>query len=108
MIYIVLALIFFLFLVIALLNISIEKIFRKKICAICAAVSLTWMALLLAKFFGYAVDDIIIAILMGESITGIMYLFEDYANRKNKKLIILKVLIILLGTLIVYGVLRWI
>lgn len=108
MIYIVLALIFFLFLVIALLNPSIEKIFKKKICAICATVSLTWIALLIAKYFGYVVDNIIIAILMGESITGIMYLFEDYAKRKNKKLVILKVFIILLGTLIVYWVLKWI
>jgi len=108
MIYEILFFILALFLIFALLvNPISTKLFRRKICAICAAVSLTWLSLFVLKYLGYAIDILIIAILMGESITGIMYLFEDYVEKKNKKLLPLKILIILLGTLLVYLLLKW-
>ena len=107
MIYYVLLLILALFLLFALIITPIIKNkFNKKVCAICAAVSLTWLGLLIAKYFGYAIDTLIIAILMGESITGIMYLFENYAEKKDKRLLPLKAVIILMGTLVVYLILK--
>jgi len=45
----------------------------KKFCPICAAVSLTWLWLLLKYFLGWHVDTLLIAILMGGSVIGIMY-----------------------------------
>ena len=109
MIYYVLFFILALFLFFALIITPfIKNRFNKKLCAICAAVSLTWIGLLIAKYLGYSIDALILAILMGESVTGIMYLFEGYAEKKNRKFLPLKALIILLGTLLVYLVLKWI
>ena len=108
MIYAILFFIFVLYLLFAIFNPAIMKLFGKKVCAVCAAVSLTWIAILLLKYLGYMIDSLIPAILMGESITGLMYLFEDYAEKKNKRLLMLKIAIILIGTLVAYLLLKWI
>lgn len=77
--------------------------FRVNVCAICAAVSLTWISIIVLRLFNFYISDIILAVLMGESITGIMYLFENSARKKGKNSMLwLKVVIIILGTLLVY------
>ncbi len=52
-------------------------IFRKtssvKVCAICSAVSLTWLVLLLILWTKGSVDPLILGILMGGSAVGAMY-----------------------------------
>ncbi|RME54933.1 DUF1049 domain-containing protein [Candidatus Woesearchaeota archaeon] len=74
-----------------------------KVCAVCGAVSLTWLALLVLKFFGYGIDSLIIGILMGQSVTGWMYVFEKKAKELGKpNSLWLKIFIILLGTAFVY------
>jgi len=94
-----------LFVFITLIRNLLKEKLNIKVCAICAAVSLTWIALLVLRFLGYNVSDLIIGILMGQSVTGIMYLFENTAKNKGKKnLLWFKVFIILLGTLFVYYV----
>jgi len=104
MIYWILLGILTLFIVLVILR----KQVKHKICAICGAVSLTWITLLILTYLGFAIDPLIIGILMGESVTGIMYLFERKIKSKNKShLLGLKIFIILLGTALVYFLLTY-
>ena len=96
MIFAVLLAIFLIYLVIAISSIKIKE---RKLCAVCGAVSLTWISLLALTYLKLFDDKYLIAILMGQSICGAMYLFEKSAP---KKLHSLKIAIILVGTLIVY------
>jgi hypothetical protein len=45
----------------------------KKICPVCALVALTWLVLFAFKLFGYAVNNELLAMLMGGSVVGISY-----------------------------------
>jgi hypothetical protein len=47
-----------------------------KICAICLAVSLTWVGLLLAYRIGWFGDGLLLGLLMGQSVAGVYYLLE--------------------------------
>ncbi len=49
-------------------------------CPICFSVSATWVTLLTLNTFGYFSDRLVIALLMGQSITGIFYLAEKRAK----------------------------
>lgn len=96
-----------LYFLLAFLSKTIKKIVGKKICAICAAVSLTWLGLLFLWLAGLNIDPLIIAILMGQSIVGIMYKAEEYFKQKKlKKFWLVRILIITLGTLFVYLLLK--
>lgn len=53
----------------------------RKICAICAGVSATWIIFLILYRLGHVSDPLLIGILMGESVIGIFYLIE----RKTKE-----------------------
>ncbi len=95
--------IFVLFVLFAFLRIPLYKIFGFKICSICAAVSLTWIVLLILKITGAEISGLLIGILIGESIASIMYIFENKAKKQGKNnLLWLKVVIILAGTLLAY------
>ncbi len=96
--------IFALFVLFVFIREPIHKKFGVKICSVCAAVCLTWIALVVLKILGIQVSDILIGILMGESVTGVMYLFDNTREKKEtKRMSWLKVLIILSGTLLVYS-----
>lgn len=96
-----------LYFVFALLGKTIKKLIGKKVCAICAAVSLTWLSLLILWLTGFKIDPLVIAILMGQSIVGIMYQAEEYFEKKKlKKFWLVRILMITLGTLFVYLLLR--
>lgn len=91
----------------AFLSGYIKKLIGKKVCAICAAVSLTWLSLLILWLAGFNIDALVIAILMGQSIVGIMYNSEEYFEKKKlKKFWLVRILMITLGTLFVYLVLN--
>ncbi|MDP3880770.1 MAG: hypothetical protein Q8Q32_01125 [bacterium] len=62
--------------VLFLLFLLLRAVFSLKVCAICAAVSGSWIVLLLLFYFGFGVDAVLIAILLGGSIVGLMYLLE--------------------------------
>ena len=95
--------IFVLFMLFAFLKIPFYKKFGLKVCSICAAVSLTWIIFLILKLFGMEISSLMLGILMGESIMGVMYLFENKAKAEEKnKMLWLKVVIILIGTSLVY------
>lgn len=81
-----------------------------KICPICAGVSATWMWMLLAYWlkmepFGYEVELLIPAILMGGSVVGIAYQIEKKLP-ENKSPLIWKVVVIPSGFLAVYSLLH--
>lgn len=48
-----------------------------KVCALCGAVSVSWIVLLFLFYLGYEIDPVLIGILMGGSIVGFMYLLEQ-------------------------------
>lgn len=53
-----------------------KNVTRLKFCVICVSVSLTWISLLVMLRRGLFSDPIIVALLMGESVTGLYYLCE--------------------------------
>ncbi len=101
MIWPVLISILVLYVLFALTKDFIKRNLRISICAVCIAVSLTWIVLLILYFAKMFDDKLIIAILMGQSIVGLMYAFDE-RFKKNKSIVALKIFIILFGTLFVY------
>ncbi len=96
-----------LFIVYAFIRGPLSKVIKTKICAICAAVSTTWIALLVLYYLGYFSDRLIIGILIGESVTGLMYFFERKIEKTRYKwLAVFKIAIILAGTAAAYLILR--
>ena len=55
---------------------------KVKVCALCAAVSTTWLGLLTMKLIGFEVDPLIVGILMGGSAVGVMYLLEAKISKR--------------------------
>lgn len=55
-----------------ILGFALSKIFPK-ICVVCFSVMATWIMILVASGFGFAIDDVILGILMGGSSVGAMY-----------------------------------
>ena len=97
----ILLVIFILFIAYAIISFLALGIIKKRICSVCAAVSTTWIVLLLLSYLGYFSDKLIIGILMGESVTGLMY-FVAKKYEKFEWLSLLKIAMILVGTGVVY------
>jgi len=57
----------------------------KKICPICALVSVTWIILLAARYFGYNVNESLIALLMGGSAVGISYVLAGKIGSESAR-----------------------
>ncbi|MEK7481446.1 MAG: hypothetical protein AAB633_01730 [Patescibacteria group bacterium] len=53
-----------------------QQIVRRRFCALCVSVSLTWLWLLVAYVSGRVDDALLIGILMGGSVVGLMYLLQ--------------------------------
>jgi len=49
---------------------------RLKFCAVCVAISSTWLGLLGLRLAGFNINPMLIGVLMGESVVGIYYLLE--------------------------------
>ncbi|MCR4278847.1 MAG: hypothetical protein NUV81_03010 [bacterium] len=72
--------------------------FKWNLCAICVAVSASWMSLLGMWFLGIDIPVLPIGVLMGMSISGLMYRLEPmYAKRKMKHFWLVRLLLILGG-----------
>lgn len=85
----------------------INRLFKFKICAICATVVSTWVALLIMKLSGVNIPQVILSILMGQSIVGFMYLLERRASStNNNRLRLMKPAVVIFGTLAVYLVIN--
>mgnify|MGYP001580438134 FL=1 len=83
---------------------TLQKMLPFSFCALCTSVLLTWIGLLISSFVGGPSDIQLLAILMGESITGIMYklTLQQPLQPKNSAL---SLFILLLGTTLAYAVL---
>ncbi len=57
---------------------------KKKICVICLAVSLTWVMLLILYFLNIFDNNVILALLMGETVLGVYYLAESKVKEELK------------------------
>ena len=75
---------------------------NKEFCVLCLSVSLTWISLLILMFLGQFYDKTLLALLMGQSITGIFYLAE---NRAKEELKIFRLPFILTLTFLAYHIL---
>ena len=93
-----------LFVIFALIKDYFKKKIKYEVCAICAAVSTTWIATIIIALLGYKIDNVLLAILMGQSITGAMYLLEEKIKTKRNYLI--KLGTIIGGTIITYYVIQ--
>lgn len=83
------------------------RLFKVHICVICASVALTWLVLLVFYLLGYAVDPIVLAILMGGSVVGIMYRLQDMFLKKGwQRFWIFRWSIIIFGLIFVWSILR--
>lgn len=78
---ILIAVLFFVFLLIR--QIFPEKI-KRRFCVICAAVSVGWITLLILFKLKIFLNFEIIALLMGQTILGIFYLWENKTKEKFK------------------------
>ena len=77
-----------------------KKFLPAKICAICAAVSLTWTGLLIGYFLNWHNNTLIIGILMGGSVVGLMYKTGNYFyTNQLKNFWLARLLIIVFGFL---------
>jgi len=72
-----------------------------KICAICLAVTLSWLLLLTMLRLGYIDDMLVVGILMGQSSLGVYYLLEKKAPRE---LLLFRLPVLLTLTLLVFTV----
>ena len=103
-IYYIFLLIFSLYLFFIILNDKIKL--KKKICAVCASVFLTWFFLIILKLCNFNIDNLLIGILIGQSITGLLYLYENYFKEKNKIFLSFRIFLVLILTYIGYYILR--
>ncbi|MGB0757341.1 MAG: hypothetical protein ACPGO5_02700 [Patescibacteria group bacterium] len=76
-----------------------------KVCAICSAVSMTWLGLLLTYMLGMHEEIVWLGVLMGGSVVGLMYKLDSYwKEKKYSGTWLLKLTIIVFGFLTVYVV----
>lgn len=62
--------------------ITLRSVFSLKICALCGAVSVTWIVFITLLYLGYTIDPILVGLLIGGSIVGSMYLLEEKLSKK--------------------------
>ena len=81
-----------------------KNILGRRLCAICLAVSTTWLGLLVAYKLGLFEDQTLLALLMGQSIAGLYFLFE---KRVHQRWLLFRLPVLLTLTYLFYDVLTW-
>lgn len=95
-----------LYFLIAMIKEQLQKIFPIKICAICLAVTLCWLVLLPLFFLG-KIDGTAPAILMGMSLTGIMYKLEAAFNQhKLQNFWFTRIFLVVAGYYLIHSLLQ--
>lgn len=84
----------------------LNRLLPRRLCAVCAGVSVTWLWMIGARWLGYQIDPIIPAVLMGGSVVGAAYQLENKLPI-NRSPLLWKTLFIPLGFLAVYSLLSW-
>lgn len=85
---------------------AFNKVLSFKICPICAGVAGTWLWMLAAKFLGFGIDSLVLAILMAGSVVGIAYQIEKrpvFAKSSADRVLFWKTLFIPSGFTAVYA-----
>jgi len=96
-----------LYILIALTKPYIQKKIPFNICAICVAVSFTWLSLLILWLVNFNVPEVEVAILMGMSLTGIMYKLEKvFEKHQITNFWFVRLVIIVGGFYLVYFILE--
>lgn len=54
-----------------------KRFAKQSVCALCLSVSLTWIGLLILHRVGMFQDTVLLALLMGQSVTGIFYMLKE-------------------------------
>ncbi len=54
-----------------------KRFVKRDLCALCLSVSLTWVGLLILQKVGLFGNTVLLALLMGQSVTGIFYMLKD-------------------------------
>ncbi len=94
--------VFYLFMVFAAVKVKEKR--GKTLCPICATVSLTWLSMLVSRELNiFAVNTVFLAVLMGASVCGVMYLVEKKIESAGKK-VFWKIASTLVGVLLVLRV----
>lgn len=91
--------------VLAALSWRVGTVLNRTICPVCVGVCGTWIALLILRGFGVAVDPIILGTLMGGSVVGIAYTCEKRLAT-GRSLILWKLLFIPFGFLFAASVIE--
>ena len=71
-----------LFFLILLIREMFERKTKEKICAICFAVGLTWLSLLILNYLNYFDNPTIIALLIGMTLLGVYYTIEKKVRKE--------------------------
>ena len=59
-----------------------KRVIARQFCALCAAVSVTWIAMLALAYAGAITDRTLIALLVGQSVTGVYYAAETRVPKR--------------------------
>ncbi len=54
-----------------------KRFVQRDLCALCVSVSLTWVGLLILLKVGVFENTVLVALLMGQSVTGIYYMLKE-------------------------------
>ena len=71
--WLVIAIIAVLFVLLLIIKTALPQKIKDKLCAVCLAVSLTWLTLLILYFNGQWQNASLLALLMGQSVVGVFY-----------------------------------
>lgn len=82
----------------------IKTVWLRRLCVICGAVSLTWLILLGLSWLGLFHNPVLLALLMGESVTGVYYLIE---KRVPANLFVFRLPFLLTLTVLAYSLISF-
>lgn len=100
----VLSSIVFFYFFLAFFKPTLVGILKINICAICSAVGITWVWLLLLLILGFRFDTQILAVLLGMSLTGLMYWFERFfVKKKLARFWLFRITFVVFGLTVIFG-----
>lgn len=67
--------------VLFIVSLLVKNKLARQFCVLCVSISLTWVGLLVLYKLGVFHNQVLLALLMGQSITGIFYLVRKYVPR---------------------------
>lgn len=59
------------------LVLGVKRFVKRDLCALCLSVSLTWVGLLILNKVGMFENTVLLALLMGQSVTGVFYMLKE-------------------------------